>query len=453
MIPSSHLLSIDKENWQPIVDPDGDPDAPVPTALSPGLTELKLTSPVGKPRAIMIHYDMLHRGTGRLVEESPDAPWRPMFKFQFMRTQEPCAPSHDSSGAVPTWPDSPLAPAWQSQWEWLHGAAPGSMPCNPALPPPGPDAIFSTDVGAETERVGAAYSMAREGDVQGLQAALLAGEEAPRRAATYGLCAAGDAAVPALLEQLTQAPSEESSDPSVRSAAAFALGECASPTLEVIGALRDTLDAAKARLRGEQGADLFSGTGATTGPGAQPGDVWAEIQVVGQAVYCLANKLATTQHLAEQSEAEREVLGLACELLQSKNAAMLPPQDVSSSSDDIAPEPESQGAVSNTAPGLRRHGVHALLALTACSGGASPTEWRRQLTDAAMEATRDVDRYVQQPAWQALQRLSQQPEAEEVEEVVVEQEEEEVEMSAADKLIERLVDLRMCPVTATGSGF
>ena len=97
--------------------------------------------------------------------------------------------------------------------------------------------------------------------------------------------------------------------------------------------------------------------------------------------------------------------------------------------------------------------MHALLALTACSGGASRTEWRRQLTDAAMEATRDVDRYVQQPAWQALQRLSQQPEAEEVEEVVVEQEEEEVEMSAADKLIERLVDLRMCPVTATGSGF
>ena len=94
IIPSSNMLSIDDENWQPIVDPDGDADAPRPTELSPELHEYKVISPAGQPRAIMIHCkcsrslcvffrslkeaaapdDMLHRGTGRLVEESLDAP-------------------------------------------------------------------------------------------------------------------------------------------------------------------------------------------------------------------------------------------------------------------------------------------------------------------------------------------------------------------------------------------
>lgn len=53
VIPSSHLLSIDNENWSPIVDPGGDKDAPRPTELSPGLREWKVTSPVGE--ALNIH--------------------------------------------------------------------------------------------------------------------------------------------------------------------------------------------------------------------------------------------------------------------------------------------------------------------------------------------------------------------------------------------------------------
>ena len=55
IIPSSNMLSIDDENWQPIVDPDGDADAPRPTELSPELHEYKVISPAGQPRAIMIH--------------------------------------------------------------------------------------------------------------------------------------------------------------------------------------------------------------------------------------------------------------------------------------------------------------------------------------------------------------------------------------------------------------
>ena len=454
VIPSSHLLSIDHENWKPIVDPEGDPDKPVPTALSPGLTEYKVISPPNRPRAIMIHYDMLHRGTGRLVEESPDAPWRAMFKFQFMRTQEPCAPSHNSSGdAVPTWPDSPLAPAWQSQWEWLHGAPPGSMPCSSAFPVPSPDAIFDTDVTAETERIGAAYHMAREGDVQSLRAALLSGQEAPRRAAMYGLSAAGDAAVPILLKQLS---SIDQVDPNVRSASAFALGECASPNSEVIRALRDSLTITKAGLRGEEkeSAGLYSGTGEKTGPGLQPSDAWKELQVVGQAVVCFANKLAAAEQQQQQQQqqepgVEQELLSMVSELLQARNVDLLPPD---ASTDDISHESESDGAVSNRAPGLRRHGVHSLLALTNYRG---TREWRRQLTEVAMAATRDQDRYVQQPAWQALQRLSlASPEDADKDELIeTEGEAMIVEMSAVDQLIDRLMDLRVCPVTATGSGF
>ena len=103
----------------------------------------------------MIHYDMLHRGTGRLLEECPEAPWRPMFKFQFMRTEEPTGPTHDYSGtpATPSWPSSPLAPAWQATWEWLHGARPGSLPSGHLETPPH-EAIFATGVNQETARVG-----------------------------------------------------------------------------------------------------------------------------------------------------------------------------------------------------------------------------------------------------------------------------------------------------------
>ena len=155
IIPSSHLLSIDNEDWNPIVDPEGDQDAPRPTELSPGLRELKLTSPVGVPRAIMIHYDMLHRGTGRLLEECLEAPWRPMFKFQFMRTEEPTHPTHDFSPKppAPRWPASPLAPAWQATWEWMHGAQPGSLPSGP-LETPADGAIFGTEISQEAERIG-----------------------------------------------------------------------------------------------------------------------------------------------------------------------------------------------------------------------------------------------------------------------------------------------------------
>ena len=191
----------------------------------------------------MIHYDMLHRGTGRLLEECPEAPWRPMFKFQFMRTEEPTGPTHDYSDtpATPSWPRSPLAPAWQTTWEWLHGARPGSLPAGELEAPP-QQAIFAEDINKETERIGAAYAQARSKDVLVLEKALRAGTVASRRAAMYGLAAAhADDAVPLLLPLL------EEDDEDVRTSALFALGEAAQPTMETISALKSAFAAARAR--------------------------------------------------------------------------------------------------------------------------------------------------------------------------------------------------------------
>eukprot|EP01051_Picozoa_sp_SAG22_P021969 SAG22_NODE_5073_length_1092_cov_1.043303_1_plen_153_part_10 len=122
IIPRSHILTIDGEDWGPIA-ADG------PASLSPGLAERRLTSPARQAKAVLIHYDMLHRGCCRTEEESESHPWRPMYKFQFTRVSEPVAASWDLGGGgaePPAWPDSPLAPAWQATFDWMQGRGGGS---------------------------------------------------------------------------------------------------------------------------------------------------------------------------------------------------------------------------------------------------------------------------------------------------------------------------------------
>ena len=148
-------------------------------------------------------------------------------------------------------------------------------------------------------------------------------------------------------------------------------------------------------------------------------------------MYCLASRLAS---LASPGHAEQEqVLTLATDLLARRNVTMLPE---GSPAEDIGSE--SEGAVSNKAPGLRRHGAHALLCLTQCDGID-----RSHALSAALAATEDEDRYVQQPAWDAVNVLTKPPQ----------EAEEDGSVGAADKLIDRLLELRLCPVTATGSSF
>ena len=176
-----------------------------------------------------------------------------MFKFQFMRTCDNMAPTHDHGGSSPTWPSSPLAPAWQATWEWLHGAEPGTLPCAPWLPAPSADDLMSCDINRESARVGAAYAFARAGAVEPLTAALQSGLTAPRRAAMYGLSAAASShSVDALLPLL------DDPDPELRTTSLWALGESASPSQKVIAAVKGALDAATARLR--QGGEEVSTT-------------------------------------------------------------------------------------------------------------------------------------------------------------------------------------------------
>lgn len=197
---------------------------------------------------VLIHYDLLHRGSARLAD---DAPWRPMFKWQFLRVREPSvaerrdggkggvegagapdgrwseflteAGSPSSSWPSP-WPPAPpgdtasLVPVWEDVYSYLTGASVAGNDAadvirGGAVPDVAPSS--SRDVlldGASTEarRLGAAYSLgvsARSGDDKNdaLRALLDAATspehpERVRRAAMRGLGIAGIAAVPALTD-------------------------------------------------------------------------------------------------------------------------------------------------------------------------------------------------------------------------------------------------------------
>jgi hypothetical protein len=78
ILPRSHVLGADPgESWHE-----------APTDIAGYMQELKLVAPEGQGRAVLIHYDIVHRGTARLVGEH-EALWRPMLKFQFQRTVAP----------------------------------------------------------------------------------------------------------------------------------------------------------------------------------------------------------------------------------------------------------------------------------------------------------------------------------------------------------------------------
>ena len=70
-------------------------------ALSPELEDTDICFPPGQGSAYLIHFDMLHKGTARLLEDLGH-PSRQMFKFQFFRVSSPApsTPSWDHSGAA-----------------------------------------------------------------------------------------------------------------------------------------------------------------------------------------------------------------------------------------------------------------------------------------------------------------------------------------------------------------
>eukprot|EP01043_Picozoa_sp_COSAG02_P007296 COSAG02_NODE_216_length_28610_cov_57.176879_20_plen_391_part_00 len=221
IVPGSHCL---RTLLPPELDTDAEVQAWNPTSMAAAhLCPLKVVTPLRQATMTMVHYDLVHRGTARFMDEfTADAPFRPMFKFLYNRTVAPVGPSWNHTGG-PT-PDfakqlpQAMRPVAQSMWEWLVGS----------LPPSGVTvvdkqsesdevetdarALYADIEGFEAERIGTAYSLGRRawlGDSVALRCLLnaLSTVENPnaRRVAVSGLGAAGDAAVSGILEALATA--------------------------------------------------------------------------------------------------------------------------------------------------------------------------------------------------------------------------------------------------------
>jgi hypothetical protein len=124
VVPKSHLLCSDGvgltsldggaaqggHSWNHL----GAADPNDPSVLAPWLAERKLTTPLRQGSVALVHYDTIHRGTARAFDElTEQAPFRPMFKFNFLRTSEPKAASwnHDPAACAALPPFADLAGA------------------------------------------------------------------------------------------------------------------------------------------------------------------------------------------------------------------------------------------------------------------------------------------------------------------------------------------------------
>jgi hypothetical protein len=201
---------------------------------------------------LLIHYDIWHRKMKNFTDLN-----RYMMKFEFVRMADPAAPSwdhRDMRWQLEDFPGVDLTPVWQRQWAWLRHAAP---------PPARPDADMAALAqqlreGHEPHAIVAAYELAGFGaeavgtlvdvirdddsDESMTNRVNIDGTEPDRgaaaRNAVHALVEIGEPALPALLDLVVTGRAR------ARSLAAFALGEIASRTDEVVAALaRATCDA------------------------------------------------------------------------------------------------------------------------------------------------------------------------------------------------------------------
>ena len=200
---------------------------------------------------------------------------------------------------------------WQRVLDWMRGntAAPPT-PAASAEVESLAAAMLNSD--SETERVGSAYSLGAAvragGESDGLALAALAEgmvhpTERVRRAATWGIGAAGDGAVPTLLELLAAAPAEASalsplSQQEVTTNAACALGEAAeTATAAIVDRLEQValrtkteLDQQVAALPAERRAELESAH--DRGPRGWDGLVYALAEEIPPVPHELRKTLA-----------------------------------------------------------------------------------------------------------------------------------------------------------------
>ena len=178
----------------------------------------------------IVHYDLWHRRS----EKTGDGQ-RFMYKFLFMRMEEPISPTWDSNNI--SWPeaDDRRNGIWKTMWEWSaggngngsHGAGGGNIG----------ELVERLEDANETTSFQAAYSLAAMGvrAVPELIVQLSSDSEDVRRSAGYGLAAIGAAAVPALEEAAGAERAE------TRAAAVDALGDMGRPAAPAIGTLQAAL--------------------------------------------------------------------------------------------------------------------------------------------------------------------------------------------------------------------
>ena len=215
--------------------------------------------PLKAGSVVLYSHNLLHRGNHRRDDWQT---WRDnprfMWRFWLYRTTE----SARSSVAVPvTWNDNNqdrvtgmdlsdlstnVTSVWNYQTDWMHG---GTVEHTKDHTPTTTDRtpliesltaqLFLTDDIHEPERIGAAYRLAEMAGqtlaLSSLSEALFSERESVRRAAMFGLVAAGTASTPTLLR------ATESASKWVRKAGLFGLGEAGLLNEEVRDKLTDAL--------------------------------------------------------------------------------------------------------------------------------------------------------------------------------------------------------------------
>lgn len=239
-------------------------------SLDPALEGMPVCVPGGS--VVMMAYDVYHRGCRRRDDV---ADWRAMLKFQFVATGSRFEPSwnhdeaDDAAFTVPSNMDGRHSIVWDSMLDFCANRL-DEVPITPIpsdLPQTAADACAMLHSGTmEADRMGAAYTLARMvrgacGESESTSALKLLVEtmassegevvqpigqqwrDDVRRAAMYGLSAAGPRAVPELVGLLGDAST------TVQVAAAHALSEATTtPTAELVSTLIALLEPTAAEI-------------------------------------------------------------------------------------------------------------------------------------------------------------------------------------------------------------
>ncbi len=147
---------------------------------------------------LLIHYDVWHRKMKNFTADK-----RFMMKFEFIRMEEPAAPSWDHADPAWTLQDLPgldLSAVWQRQWDWLRGER--TRPASNAVVDAG--GLKDADPRVRLAAINriAAGADAATNHIAELVACLRDPLEPVAIDAAYALASAGAAAVPALLAVL-----------------------------------------------------------------------------------------------------------------------------------------------------------------------------------------------------------------------------------------------------------